>query len=60
MYQTKKYLQILELDVKMDTLQIFILSVNYIPLELFAKALVDSETVDVFKYGLKDLNSPLY
>ncbi len=34
------------------------MSMNHIPVELSAKALVDSETVDAFKHDLKDLNSP--
>ncbi len=40
------------------TIQKFILPMNHIPVELFAKGLVNIETVDAFKYGLKDLNSP--
>ncbi len=31
---------------------------NKYSVELFAKNFSDSETVDVFKHGLKNLNSP--
>ncbi len=32
---------------------------NYTPVELFAKTLIGSETVDGFKHGWEDHNSPL-